>query len=170
MLNLSRLEAGEVDLSTGSIRLEEKVREIAEVHRPEAEEAGIALHVEVNESVRAAADEGGLQVILRNLISNAIKYTEEGGTVWVRVRASKTVAVLEVEDTGIGMDPDEVSILFEPFRQASEGPGRTYRGTGLGLAVTRRMTRRMGGEVEVETAKGEGSCFRVRLPAPSEEE
>jgi PAS/PAC sensor signal transduction histidine kinase (EC 2.7.13.3) len=72
---------------------------------------------------------------------------------------------LEVEDTGVGMDPDHVPELFEPFRQESEGTGRTYEGTGLGLAVTKQAIEQMGGTIAVETAKGDGSCFTVRVPA-----
>ena len=104
--------------------------------------------------------------MLRNLMSNAIKYTEEGE---VRVRASqaKNEAVLEVEDTGVGMDPSRAEDLFEPFRQASEGMSREYEGTGLGLAVTKQAVEQMGGTIEVETEKGEGSRFAVRLPTPS---
>jgi signal transduction histidine kinase len=73
-------------------------------------------------------------------------------------------SVFEVEDTGIGMDPEQVPILFEPFRQASEGTSREYEGTGLGLAVTKRVVNQMDGEIEVDTERGEGTCFTVRLP------
>ncbi|WP_251951962.1 sensor histidine kinase, partial [Salinibacter ruber] len=74
-------------------------------------------------------------------------------------------AVLEVEDSGIGMDPEVAGRLFEPFRQASEGMSREYEGTGIGLAVTKRATEEMGGSIEVDTQKGEGSRFTVRFPA-----
>ena len=72
--------------------------------------------------------------------------------------------VLEVEDTGIGMEPSVAEDLFEPFRQASEGFDRAYEGTGVGLAVTQKTVEQMGGTIAVETAMGEGSCFTVRLP------
>jgi signal transduction histidine kinase len=71
---------------------------------------------------------------------------------------------LEVEDTGIGMDPEVAEGLFEPFRQASEGMSREYEGTGIGLAVTREAVAQMGGSIEVETQKGQGTCMTVRLP------
>ncbi len=74
-------------------------------------------------------------------------------------------AVLEVEDTGIGMDPEVAEGLFKPFRQASEGLSREYEGTGIGLAVTKKATEEMGGSIEVDTQKGEGSRFTVRFPA-----
>ncbi|MFB6272204.1 MAG: sensor histidine kinase, partial [Salinibacter sp.] len=120
--------------------------------------------------VWARADAGGLQIALRNLLSNAIKYTGEGGTVWVRVRQAGGMAVLEVEDTGIGTDPETVQGLFEAFKQASEGIRREYEGTGLGLTVTKEVLDQMGGSIEVETEKGEGSRFTVRLPQAEQAE
>ena len=164
VLNLSRLEAGEMELVPETVPLEEPVREVVEVHRPEAKEAGIALEAHLEAQATARVDEGGLKLILRNLLSNALKYTEEGGSVDVRVREKKGKSVIEVEDTGVGMDPAMVPKLFEPFRQASEGASRQYEGTGLGLAVTRRMARQMDGAIDVETEQGEGSRFTVRVP------
>jgi signal transduction histidine kinase len=73
-----------------------------------------------------------------------------------------------MEDTGIGMEPEQAQDLFEPFRQESEGFGRGYEGTGVGLAITKEAAKQMGGLVEVETKKGEGTCFRVRLPRAEE--
>jgi signal transduction histidine kinase len=120
--------------------------------------------------------------VLRNLLSNAIKYTEKEGTVWVRtyreedaarsenMSQSENAAVLEVEDTGIGMEPSVAEDLFEPFRQASEGFNREYEGTGVGLAVTREATEQMGGTIEVETEEGEGSRFTARFPLAGETE
>ncbi len=99
--------------------------------------------------------------MLRNLLSNAIKYTECDGRVWVRIRVEDETVVLEVEDTGIGMDPAKTAELFEAFTQEYEGPG-------LGLTVSRRVVEEMGGSIEVETQKGEGSCFTVRFPKAEE--
>ena len=163
VLNLSKLEAGEMQLTLETVDLAAEVEEIVQQLRPQAEDAAVALCVQAS-AVPARADAGGLQVVLRNLISNAIKYTSEGGTVWVRTRTADGRALLEVEDTGIGMDPQKVPVLFEPFRQASEGTSREYDGTGLGLAVTKRVVNQMGGEIEVDTEKGTGTCFTVRLP------
>jgi signal transduction histidine kinase len=101
--------------------------------------------------------------VLRNLISNALKYTEEGN-VWVRAEQRNGGAAIEVEDTGIGMNPDETASLFEAFRQESEGMSREYEGSGLGLAVTKRVVDEMSGRIEVDTEKGAGSRFTVHLP------
>lgn len=164
VLNLSKLEAGEMELSLGPVNLSEEAEEAAQLFEPQAEEANIALRVCTDGPVWARADEGGLHMALRNLISNAVKYTEAGGEVWVRARSGEEGPALEVEDTGIGMDPDTVPELFEAFRQESEGTGRTHEGSGLGLAVTKRAVNQMGGQIQVETEKGTGTCVTVQFP------
>jgi PAS domain S-box-containing protein len=164
VLNLSRLEAGEIDLAAEPVGLATQAEEIAEELRPQAEEKGLVLHVETGEGpAQARADAGGVQIVLRNLVNNAIKYTEEG-TVRVCAYQDESEAVLEVKDTGIGMDPEVAGDLFDPFRQASEGFDREYEGTGLGLAVTKEAVEQMGGRIEMETERGEGTCVTVRLP------
>jgi signal transduction histidine kinase len=152
-----------MDLDTKPIDLGTIARRIGEEFGPKAREKGLNLHVEAQEVV-ARADEGGIEIVLQNLLDNAIKYTEEG-TVWLRTYRSDGQAILEVGDTGIGMDPEVAEGLFRPFRQESEGLSRRYEGTGVGLAVTKKATERMGGDIEVETGKGEGSRFVVRLRA-----
>ena len=164
VLNLSKLEAGQMEFDEETVGLKKEAETLVEELRPQAEEAGIDCRVETNgQPIRARADKGGVQIALRNLVSNAIKYTEDG-EVAVRAYRDEGAAVLEVEDTGIGMDPEVAESLFEPFRQASEGLSREYEGTGVGLAVTKEAVDQMGGTIEVETEKGEGSRFIVRLP------
>jgi signal transduction histidine kinase len=164
ILNLSKLQAEEMDLSTEPVDLTDQAAQIAAELRPRAHEKGLRLCVkDEDDPVWAQADAEGVQIVLRNLVSNAIKYTEEG-RVQARARHENGAAVLEVEDTGIGMDPGAVEDLFKPFRQESEGMNREYEGTGLGLAVTHKAIQHMGGTIEVETEKGAGTCFTVRLP------
>jgi signal transduction histidine kinase len=131
----------------------------------EADDAGLDLTVEVPDApLRAWADPNGLQVVLKNLLSNAVKFTDEGGTVWAWVEEESDRVVVMIEDTGIGMDPEEVPALFRAFKQASEGIGREYEGTGLGLAVAKEAVDQMGGSIEVATEKDEGTRFTVCLP------
>ncbi|WP_263841047.1 sensor histidine kinase [Salinibacter sp.] len=163
VLNLSKLEAGQMTLESRPIDLADQARQVAREFAAEADDSGLALEVEAEEA-GARADEGGLQIVLQNLLSNAIKYTEEG-TVQVRTYREDGEAVLQIEDTGIGMDPAVAESLFEPFRQGSEGLSREYEGTGIGLAVTKKATEQMGGSIDVETEKGQGSTFTARLPA-----
>jgi signal transduction histidine kinase len=164
VLNLSKLEAGKMELDLQSVNLSDQAQRVAEELRPQAEEKGLRLRVETGDAVTyARADAGGVQIILQNLLSNAVKYTDAGGTVWVRTYREENQAVLEVEDTGIGMSPEVAEQIFEPFRQATEGTRREYEGTGVGLAVTRKATEQMGGALELNTEEGEGSRFVVRL-------
>jgi len=168
VLNLSKLETGEMELAAEEVCLTDEVEETAELFGPQAEEAGIDLQVQTpEESLQGRADPGGLRIVLRNLISNALKYTEDG-RVWVRAEQRNGGAVIEVEDTGIGMDPDNTSALFEAFRQESEGMSREYEGSGLGLAVTKRVVDQMSGTIEVDTEKGAGTRFVVHLPIVEE--
>jgi PAS/PAC sensor signal transduction histidine kinase (EC 2.7.13.3) len=174
VLNLSKLEAGQMALEAEPVDLADQAEQVGKELKAEAEESRLQLEMDLQEA-RVRADEGGLKIVLQNLLSNAIKYTEEG-SVTIRTyqeeidqeeKSEETdmVAVLEVEDTGIGMDPEVAERLFEPFRQASEGMSREYEGTGIGLAVTKKATEEMGGTIDVETEKGEGSRFTVRFPA-----
>lgn len=167
VLNLSKLEAGEMELSPEPVDLVEEAEEAASIFQPRADEAGLTLQVDTpEEPVWGRADEGGLQIALRNLLSNAIKYTDEGGQVQVRARKNRDEAVIEVEDTGIGMEPEKMDELFSAFKQESEGMGREYEGSGLGLTVTKKAVDQMNGAIEVETEKGEGTCVAVSLPQP----
>jgi signal transduction histidine kinase len=164
VLNLSKLEAGEMDLSLGPVDVAREVEAMAEEFGPQADKAGVDLCVKpTGEPVWAKADDQALQIVLRNLVSNAIKYAGKGGTVTVRTYADEEAIALEVEDDGIGIASEKVERLFEPFRQESEGWGRTYEGTGLGLTVTKKAVEKMRGSIEVETEKGEGSRFTVWL-------
>ncbi|WP_103028383.1 PAS domain S-box protein [Salinibacter altiplanensis] len=168
VLNLSKLQAGQMEMETEPVDLVQQIRWTVQELRPRAEKKDIDLQLETDRAM-AEADEGGVQIVIRNLVSNAIKYTEEAGQIWVRSFQAEDGAVLVVEDTGIGMDPAVAEGLFEPFRQASEGLNRKYEGTGVGLAVTNEAVSKMKGAIEVDTEKDTGTRFTVRLPASTEE-
>ena len=165
VLTLSKLEAGQMQLADEPVDVVEETDEVAKQFKGQARESDLTLHVETpKRSVEAQCDGGGLQIVLHNLVSNAIKYSEPGGQIWLRVSENDEWTTLEVEDTGIGMDEQQVEQLFEPFRQASEGVARKYEGTGLGLTVTKEAVEQMGGSIDVETEPDDGTCFTVRLP------
>ncbi|WP_263785646.1 PAS domain S-box protein [Salinibacter grassmerensis] len=164
VLNLSKLQSGQMEMEVEPVDLAKQVRWAVQELRPKAEEKGVRLQLETD-SVMAEADEGGVQIVVQNLVSNAIKYTGQGGHIWVRSFQDEDRAVLEVEDNGIGMNPEVAESLFEPFRQASEGLNREYEGTGVGLAVTNKAVARMKGSIEVDTEEDEGTQFTVQLPA-----
>lgn len=165
VLELSKLEAGVYELDLAPVRLGTVVKDTADMFESQAEEADVTLRVHTpSEEANGQWNEGALARITENLLENAIKFTPEGGSVEVRVDQTPEAALLEVADTGIGMDPAQVPGLFRPFKQESEGLEREYEGTGLGLSIVKRLTEAHGGTVDVETAKGEGTTFRVRLP------
>ena len=172
MIRLSKIESESFDLCPTCLHLGEKAREVSEEFREQAEEKGLEFRVEATgPPAKAQADPRGVEIVLESLLSNAIKFTPEGSVV-VRVRsepnATPPSSVIAIEDTGIGVSPERTGRIFEPFRQESEGPRRKYEGLGLGLAVARRVTEQMGGEITVSTQKGSGSTFLVRLPAPGQ--
>jgi signal transduction histidine kinase len=169
VLNLSRLEAGEMDLARETVDVAEELSDAAALFEMEAEEVGLALAVETPDTpLWGRANPDGLQIVLKNLLSNAVKFTGSGGRIEARARVEDDTVIMQVEDTGIGMAPDQVGELFEAFEQASEGVGREYEGTGLGLTVAKEVLDQMDGTIEVDTERDEGTCCTVRLPRAEE--
>ena len=166
VLRLAQLEAGTYDLDRGRLDLRTVVREAADRAHPTAEEKGLTLETDLpDRPVWGQLSEGGIRRVVENLLENAVKFTAEGGQVEVRLHREDQTAVLEVEDTGIGIEEEAQADIFDAFEQESKGLGREYEGTGLGLSVVKRLAEAHGGSVGLESEKGEGSCFTVRLPA-----
>lgn len=164
VLDLSMIEAGEFSLNYRPFDLAGEVRQRAELLRPTAERKGLDLTIDVPAStVEVRLDPNCLDRILTNLLTNAIKFTEEG-SVGVRVRTQPSAVVLQVTDTGIGIGDEFQSELFEAFKQESGGLQREHQGTGLGLSITKELVDMMGGDIAVESQKGTGTTFTVRLP------
>jgi signal transduction histidine kinase len=114
-------------------------------------------------------DEDALCRIAENLLENAIKFTPADGHIMVRVREDDDKAVLDVEDTGIGISDDDLDYIFEAFRQVEQGPKREYEGSGLGLSIVKKLIDALDGRIDVQSAPNQGSCFTVSLPkTPSE--
>ena len=107
---------------------------------------------------------GALHRVITNLVSNAVKFTEAGGTVRIRVEQAESHVRLSVMDTGIGIDPAFMPHIFEPFQQETGGMRRRHEGSGLGLAIVKRLVDMMGGTIDVESEKGRGTTFVVTLP------
>ncbi|HKL87367.1 MAG TPA: ATP-binding protein, partial [Salinibacter sp.] len=165
VLDLSQLEAGSMDIAAEPIEITAEADEAVSLIEPRADEAGVTLSSTTpDQSLWATADRGALRRVLHNLLSNAVKFTEAGGSVITRVEASPNTVAIEVEDTGVGIAPERLPELFEPFKQASDGPERSHEGSGLGLAVTKRLVNHMNGDIDVDTECGEGTCFKVSLP------
>ncbi len=165
MLDYSRLEAGRSALQLETVSVEEVVGSVVESYGAEARDKGIKLNVEVAaDAGQVLTDRTKLTQVLTCLVSNAIKFTSEG-TVHVRAGAAEPGRwYIEVSDTGIGMSNDELTYIFDGFRQVDDRLTRSYSGVGLGLAITRRVVELLGGEIKVESKQNEGSRFRINWP------
>jgi signal transduction histidine kinase len=166
VLDLSKIESGSVELRIAPMSPHRLIHETVDSLRSLAQDKDIYLRVEIDDKLAEfiQADSDKIQQILVNLISNAVKFTDEGG-VTVRVSAPDDHSwQLRVEDTGIGMPPDAADYIFDPFQQVDGSSTRKYRGTGLGLAIVKRLIEQMGGSIEVETELGQGSAFNIILP------
>ncbi len=170
ILDLSKIEAERLVLESIEFRLGEVLENVTSLMAERVAEKGLLLHVDMAEGLAAQAFRGDplrLGQVLLNLTSNAVKFTNSG-SVTIRVRpladdAERMQLRFAVEDTGIGIAPAEQQRLFEAFEQADSSMTRKYGGSGLGLAICKQLVRLMGGEVEVESALGQGSTFRFSV-------
>ncbi|GIV11381.1 MAG: hypothetical protein KatS3mg020_0872 [Fimbriimonadales bacterium] len=175
ILNLSKIEAGQMKLERTPTDLKQLVRETCEMVRPQARLKGILLREELppNTELYASADPTRLRQVLLNLLSNAIKFTERGEVVArVQLHSSDEKALnlrFEVQDTGIGIPPDKQAQIFEPFRQADGSTTRKFGGTGLGLAISKKLIELMNGAMGVVSHPGTGSTFWFELTLPVSE-
>jgi signal transduction histidine kinase len=166
ILDFSKTEAGEMQLIQDPVDLGELVESAVRMLKPRAERAGITLAGQVPMHLPSVLGDGmRLRQVLLNLLSNAIKYTPESGHVSVTVEASGDSVLLKVTDTGIGISPEDMSIVLEPFRQIDNDLNRRNPGTGLGLPLTKRLVELHQGVLELESIVGRGTTAVVRLPA-----
>ncbi|MGE5525081.1 MAG: response regulator [Rhodospirillaceae bacterium] len=169
LLDISKIEAGKMDLYLETFSVPEMVKEVTTVIQPLAEKKSNRLEVRCDRDAGAMhADVTKVRQILFNLLSNACKFTERGTVTLIvqRRRAEGAdVVVFSVRDTGIGMTHEQMGRLFQEFSQADASTTRKYGGTGLGLALSRHLCRMMGGDITVESEPGKGSVFTIRLPA-----
>ena len=169
ILDLSRIEAGKLEVAAEECLLPELIEEVQALMRVRAEEKQLPLRVRFDGPVpeKVHTDPTRLRQVLINLIGNAIKFTEQGSVeIVVRLDRHASSAMLEmaVIDTGIGISPEQQKALFKPFSQGDTSVTRSYGGSGLGLAISKRLVRMLGGKLTVNSREGEGSTFTVRLP------
>ena len=167
MLDLSKIEAGKLELNPQTVELAPLINEVIGTAGQLAEQNKNRLVVEAQENLGAlTADSMRLKQILLNLLSNACKFTKAGEVKLAarRVNNGSNFVEFAVSDTGIGMTPEQQAKLFEDFSQADATTAQKFGGTGLGLAITRKLARMMGGDVTVTSEPGKGSVFTVRLP------
>lgn len=161
---LSRLDAGEAQSEWVLFDLAELVSTTAGQMTLLAEDRRIAVTCDIGSPVMVRGDRSRLKQVVVNLLDNAIKYTPEGGAVNLRVFASQGLAVLEVIDTGVGIPKEDLPRIFHRFFRVNQTRSQYPEGAGLGLAIVESICNANRGEVEVESAPGKGSCFRVKLP------
>ncbi len=180
ILDLSKIESGKFELNLSSVQVKSLCDFCLIFVRQEALKKEIKLLMEIPISLPCLiADEKRLRQVLINLLSNAVKFTPQGGQVTLRVKEQPIEAekllksnflIFEIEDTGIGIAEKNLDQLFQSFVQLDSRLNRQYQGTGLGLALVKRITELHGGFVTVSSKQGQGSCFTVRLPYQIEQE
>ncbi len=169
ILDLSKVEAGRMELHPDNVAPGDVVDQVVNTLQPLADRKNIALAASVDGTGDVFADVGKLKQILYNLLSNAIKFTPECGRVDVEIRPAAEAGMVEfvVSDTGIGIAPEDQERVFLEFQQVDGGADRRYEGTGLGLALTKRFVELHGGRIWLESTPGQGSRFHVALPRAS---
>ncbi|MEH2370845.1 response regulator [Nostoc sp.] len=163
LLDLQRLNAGRMQPSFHPCDLVEFVSQIVESFRPYCEKKRLHLVTQLDECSTVYLDMEKFDKVVYNLLSNAMKFTPEGGTIGVRLKSERDRCILQVQDTGIGIVKEQIPHLFERFRQAEGSANRSYEGSGLGLALVKELVELHGGQVTVESVYGEGTTFSLWL-------
>ncbi len=174
ILDFYKLEVGKTFLKVSEFSLSKLIKQVIEIVRAKAEQAKIAIEVQIinngddvsqvsGRDLRFRGDTKRIRQILLNILINAIKFTPEQGTIVVRVWLEDRYAVFEVEDSGIGIDEEQIPRLFKKFHQLNPNYDRNYDGMGLGLAITQQLVELHGGWIDVESVVGSGSTFTVRV-------
>ncbi len=164
VLDISKIEAGELAVSCEPVDLHASIAKAVGIVKPLAERKGLALQVYVPLDLgQTLSDERRVEQVLLNLLTNAVKFTERG-EVTLTVESASDAVHMRVTDTGIGIKPEDLAIIFQPFRQVDSGTTRNHEGTGLGLAICRRLADLMGAEIRAASEWGKGSVFTFTLP------
>ncbi len=164
ILNFSRIEAGQVTYDIRDVPLARVVDAVIPMIEPQAEAKGLHLVHSHCDGLHVRADRAKLEQVLLNLLSNAVKFTEPGGSITLSCEQRSAMVAIMVTDTGIGIPPEEIGSIFQPFIQVGRTLTSTQEGTGLGLAISSDLAQAMGGELTVHSAEGEGSRFTLMLP------
>ena len=169
LLRLSRLENRNTPMKREVVDVGELVSSIIATHEAYVIDSGLTLSFQADENVRVYGDADMIRQATANLISNAVRYTPEGGHISVRVKQGDIMASIAVQDTGIGLTPEEEKMVFSRFWRADAGRNREYGGLGIGLAVVKEIVDRHGGWVHVEGKPGQGATFTIYIPLYNEE-
>ncbi|MEZ5336610.1 MAG: HAMP domain-containing sensor histidine kinase, partial [Methanolobus sp.] len=165
ILDIAKIESGEMQLNIETLDLVRLVDEVVSIMKPQAMKKNINIDSKTPSTLEIEADWSKMKQIFYNLISNAVKFTPEGGSVSINVNRHDESIVINVCDTGIGISSENLDILFHPFKQIDSFYNRQYDGTGLGLALVSKFVEMHNGEISVESEPGRGSCFKIIIPA-----
>jgi signal transduction histidine kinase len=166
VLDLAKVEAGKMELYPETFPVRKAVEEVTAVIKSIANKKHIAVGIEVSDGLDAITlDQHKFKQVLYNLLSNAVKFTDEGGQVDIHARRLDPHGLeVQVRDTGIGIKAEDINRLFVEFEQLDSGTARRFEGTGLGLALTKKIIEFQGGRIGVQSEPGKGSVFTVVLP------
>jgi signal transduction histidine kinase len=165
IVDLSKIEVGKLSLALELIPIEPLVQSAGALSRPLADKRGITLSLSLSPNLpKVVADPVRMKQVLYNLISNAIKFTPKGGSVWLTASADQASVCISVRDTGIGVRAADLPRLFQEFVQIDSVPGERPEGAGLGLALSKRLVEMHGGDIAVRSEVGRGSTFTVTIP------
>ena len=169
ILDMAKIEAGKMTLHYEAVSLKEVCEDAVRLMRGKVQEAGLAISVDAGEAPDIEADHRGVKQVLLNLISNAVKFTPEGGSITLTIRpflgeAGDERVRVACTDTGIGIAPEDLTRLARPFEQVEGQHSKTTQGTGLGLALTKSLIEMHGGLLAMESQPGEGTTVSFDLP------
>ncbi len=165
LLSLSRFDAGNLDLAFERFSIEDSVKDVCSAITIEASKHGHTLNLHFDEALpKISGDKARIEQVVVNIISNAVKYTPDGGIIDVHAYKEEKSVVIKVTDNGIGIPKDDLPRIFERFYRVDKARSRAYGGTGLGLSIAQEIISRHGGSIEIESAHGEGATVTVRLP------
>ena len=164
VLDISKIEAGKVELSLGEFSLDDVAREVVETLSPTASEKGLELLTDVPEGITLFSDKRRMKQVLMNLVSNAVKFTDQGSVkIATRVLGDKNLEV-RVIDTGVGIKEEDIDRLFQPFQQIDVSLTKKHEGTGLGLYLAKKLADLLRGDISAKSEYGRGSEFAFTIP------
>ena len=163
LLDLTRIESGQKKRELTAVDVSEAAKAAVETALPAAQARGITINLDARAPIQMAADRGEVDIVLNNLVSNAVKYNRDGGRVDVRVEGTKGNATIIVSDTGIGMTEEECERLFSDFVRIKNEKTRNILGSGLGLSIVKKLAVLYGGDATVKSEPDKGSTFTVTL-------
>ncbi len=165
LLDLTRMESGEKTRNLRKLDIVEVAKSVVDTFEPMAEQKNITIKLDTDENIYMDADKNEIEIILNNLVSNAVKYNKENGKIFFSIHKIDNQVIIEVEDTGIGMKEEDLKILFQDFVRIKSTQTKFIPGSGLGLSIAKKMVDLYKGDIQVESEPDHGSKFIVNLPA-----